>query len=70
MREHSTFIAVSVFVSLHSQALSIVMFNKLNFLDWCEQVQFHLVFWILIGHSKLRVQLLLLILVAITEVFP
>ena len=48
MREHSTFIAVSVFVSLHSQALSIVMFNKLNFLDWCEQVQFHLVFWILI----------------------
>ena len=48
MREHSTFIAVLVFVSLHSQALSIVTFNKLNFLDWCEQVQFHLVFWILI----------------------
>ena len=28
--------------SLHLQVLSVVMFNGLNFLDWCEQVSFHL----------------------------
>jgi len=29
-------------VSLHSQTLCIVKFNILNFLEWSEQVQFHL----------------------------
>ena len=42
MYEHSIFITVFVHVSLHSQALSIVMFNGLNFHNWCDQVQFHL----------------------------
>jgi len=35
-------IAVSVPVSLHSHALSVPVFNGLNFPDWSEQVQFHL----------------------------
>ncbi|XP_048234370.1 uncharacterized protein LOC125370948 [Ricinus communis] len=29
-------------VSLHSHASSVLLFNGLNFSDWCEQVQFHL----------------------------
>ena len=33
---------VSMLASLHLQVLSVVMFNGLNFLDWCEQVSFHL----------------------------
>ncbi|XP_027364268.1 uncharacterized protein LOC113871375 [Abrus precatorius] len=35
-------IAVSVPVSLHSLATSVLVFNGLNFSDWNEQVQFHL----------------------------
>ncbi|XP_029128951.1 uncharacterized protein LOC114916436 [Cajanus cajan] len=33
---------VSVPVSLHSHAMSVPVFNGLNFSDWSEQVQFHL----------------------------
>ncbi|XP_048232876.1 uncharacterized protein LOC125370628 [Ricinus communis] len=33
---------LSVPVSLHSHASSVLLFNGLNFSDWCEQVQFHL----------------------------
>ncbi|KAF7823446.1 UBN2 domain-containing protein [Senna tora] len=29
-------------VSLHSQDLSVAMFNGMNFFEWCEQVKFHL----------------------------
>ena len=36
------FYATFDFVSLHSQASSIVKFNGLNFPEWSEQVQFHL----------------------------
>ncbi|KAL5582508.1 hypothetical protein UlMin_014950 [Ulmus minor] len=42
MFEYSIILAIPVPVSLHSQALSIPVFNGLNFFDWCEQVQFHL----------------------------
>ncbi|KAL5555854.1 hypothetical protein UlMin_038090 [Ulmus minor] len=42
MFEHSIILVVLVHVSPHSQALSIPVFNGLNFSDWCEQVQFHL----------------------------
>jgi len=35
-------IAVSVSVSLHSHATSVLVFNGLNFPYWSEQVQFHL----------------------------
>ena len=35
-------IAVTVPISLHSHAMSVPIFNGLNFSDWCEQVQFHL----------------------------
>jgi len=35
-------IAVSVPVSLHSHASSVPIFNRLNFPNWSEQVQFHL----------------------------
>ena len=35
-------IVVSVPVSLHTHALSVPIFNELNFPDWSEQVQFHL----------------------------
>ena len=31
-----------MFVALHSQPLSVVMFNGLNYPDWSEQVLFHL----------------------------
>ena len=41
MFEHSIILAVHVPVSLHSQALSIPIFNGLNFSYWCEQIQFH-----------------------------
>ena len=36
------FYAAFDYVSLHSQASSIVKFNELNFPEWSEQVQFHL----------------------------
>jgi len=35
-------IAVYVPVSLHLQATSVLVFNRLNFSYWSEQVQFHL----------------------------
>lgn len=35
-------IAVSVPISLHSQAMSVPVFNGLNFSEWSEQIQFHL----------------------------
>ena len=35
-------IAVSVPISLHSHASSVPLLNGMNFLDWKEQVQFHL----------------------------
>jgi len=35
-------IAIYAIVSLHSQVMSISIFNALNFSDWSEQVQFHL----------------------------
>ena len=35
-------IAVFVPVSLHSQVMSVSVFNGLNFFYWSEQVQFHL----------------------------
>ena len=35
-------IAVSVPILLHSHASSILILNGMNFLDWKEQVQFHL----------------------------
>ena len=33
---------VSALVSLHSQASSILKYNRLNFFEWYEQAQFHL----------------------------
>ena len=35
-------IVVSILVSLHSHASSVLVFNGLNFPDWNEQFQFHL----------------------------
>ena len=35
-------IVVSVMISLHLHAMFVPVFNGLNFLDWSEQVQFHL----------------------------
>ncbi|XP_065626924.1 uncharacterized protein LOC112041131 [Quercus suber] len=40
--EHELLSAVSLPVSLHSHASSIPIINGTNFLDWKEQVQFHL----------------------------
>ena len=42
MCEHILYFAVSIHVSLHSQATSVIKFNGFNFSKWCEQVQFHL----------------------------
>ncbi|XP_062075407.1 uncharacterized protein LOC133779464 [Humulus lupulus] len=43
MCEHNLYIfAISVPISLHSQATFVVKFNGLNFSEWSEQVQFHL----------------------------
>ncbi len=42
MFEHSIILAVPVPVSFHLKALSIPVFNGLNFSYWCEKVQFHL----------------------------
>jgi len=55
------FYATFDFVSLHSQASSIVKFNGLNFPEWSEQVQFHL------GVLDLDLTLLIDKLAAITE---
>jgi len=35
-------IAISVPITLHSQATSVPVFNGLNFSDWSEKVKFHL----------------------------
>ena len=42
MYEYYIILTVHVHVSLHFQALSVLVFNGLNFSTWCEQVQFHL----------------------------
>ena len=35
-------IAIYVLVSLHTQVMFVLIFNRLNFSDWSEQVHFHL----------------------------
>ena len=59
MYEHYIILAVHVPISLHSQALSIPIFNDLNFSDWYEQVQFRL--GVLDLHFSLLVEKLLVI---------
>jgi len=55
-------IAVFVPVSLHSQVMSVSVFNGLNFFYWSEQVQFHLG---VLDFFMLRSMLLLLMLAAL-----
>jgi len=35
-------IAIYVLVSLHTQVMFVLIFNRLKFSDWSEQVHFHL----------------------------
>ncbi|KAI3469989.1 hypothetical protein Pfo_026652 [Paulownia fortunei] len=42
MYEYVIYFAAHIYASFHSQALSIMKFNGLNFFEWSEQIQFHL----------------------------